>query len=228
MSEQVLEDQKQVVEDEIVLPSDKSEGADTQDKPKEEEAKPNTEPETKQETKSSEKDEDAKGLDITALEQEFTDNGKLSDESYAKLEKAGIPKSIVDKYIEGRQAYTSKYDEQIYSVTGGMDEYKQMINWASENLTEKEIESYNKAVQSRDVELARLATTGLFAKYKAGGAGKSQSKIIEGKSGGSGGTHYSSMAELVSDQKDERYDKDPRFRQAVEEKLRRSIAGGYL
>lgn len=224
MSEQVLEDQKQVVEDEIVLPSDKSEGADTQDKPKEEDTKQ----ETKPETKPSEKDEEPKGLDITALEQEFTDNGKLSDESYAKLEKAGIPKSIVDKYIEGRQAYTSKYDEQIYSVTGGMDEYKQMIGWASENLTEKEIESYNKAVQSRDVELARLATTGLFAKYKASGTTKSPSKIIEGQSGGSGGTHYSSMAELVSDQKDERYDKNPRFRQAVEEKLRRSIAGGYL
>ena len=43
-----------------------------------------------------------KGLDISEFEQEFDATGGLSEESYAKLEQAGLGKAVVDSYIAGR------------------------------------------------------------------------------------------------------------------------------
>lgn len=165
-------------------------------------------------------------LDIAAFEKEFTDNGSLSDKSYEALAKVGITKEIVDRYIEGRAAYAANYDEQVMSVAGGQEEYKRMAEWAGENLSDSEKESYNRAVLSKDVELAKLATAGLMSKYRSS-QGSFVGKTIEGGAG-SATSYYSSMNELVADQKDKRYDTDPRYRQAVEEKLKRSIEAGKI
>ena len=85
-------------------------------------------------------------IDVSAYEKEFAENGSLSEASYKALEDVGIPKEIVDRYIEGRTAYTQNYDEQVMAVAGGKSEYEQLVKWASENLSETEKLSYNKAL----------------------------------------------------------------------------------
>ena len=42
------------------------------------------------------------GVDYDALSQEFWDNGDLSPESYDQLDQAGIPREIVDSYIDSQ------------------------------------------------------------------------------------------------------------------------------
>lgn len=206
--------------EQVILPSDQQ----TQDKPQE---TPQPQPqETTQEEPKEDTPQNTGTVDVAAFEKEYAENGELSQASYEALERVGITREIVNRYIEGRTAYAANYDEQVMSVAGGKSEYEAMVNWAKDNLSDSEKESYNKAVTSRDIELAKLATAGLMAKYKSS-QGNIPATTIEG-SAGSTSSYYSSMSELASDQKDERYDKDPNFRQAVEDKLRRSIAGGYL
>ena len=53
---------------------------------------------------TAEKAVEAAGLDMSQLEQEFADNGELSEKSYEQLESQGISKDIVNNYIEGQQA----------------------------------------------------------------------------------------------------------------------------
>lgn len=204
--------------DQVILPSDQQQ---------QETPQPQEQPqETTQDQPKEDTPQNTGTVDVAAFEKEYAENGELSQASYEALEKVGITREIVNRYIEGRTAYAANYDEQVMSVAGGKSEYEAMVNWAKDNLSDSEKESYNKAVTSRDIELAKLATAGLMAKYKSS-QGNIPATTIEG-SAGSASSYYSSMSELASDQKDERYDKDPNFRQAVEDKLRRSIAAGKM
>lgn len=208
--------------EQVILPSDQQ----AQDKPQET-PQPQEQPqETTQEELKEDTPQNTGTVDVGAFEKEFAENGELSEASYEALARVGITREIVNRYIEGRTAYAANYDEQVMSIAGGKSEYEAMINWATDNLSDSEKESYNKAVTSRDVELAKLATAGLMAKYKSS-QGNIPATTIEGGAS-STSSYYSSMSQLVADQKDERYEKDPNYRQAVEDKLRRSIAGGHL
>ena len=208
--------------EQVVLPSD-DRAANAKPQEPQEQEQPNG-----QETGAEEsKEQDTGGtIDIATFEKEYADNGELSQASYEALARVGITKEIVERYIEGRTAYSANYDEQVMSVAGGRQEYEKVVLWAKDNLSDSEIASYNKAVTSKDVELARLATAGLMAKYNAANTSTSAKSIEGGAS--SGLSYYSSMSELAADQKDIRYEKDTAFRQAVEDKLRRSIAAGKI
>ena len=47
---------------------------------------------------------DSAGLNMDSLAEEYAKDGKLADGSYKSLEKAGIPKEYVDRFIAGQQA----------------------------------------------------------------------------------------------------------------------------
>ncbi len=164
---------------------------------------------------------EAAGLDFKSLAQEYAALGWLSEESYAKLASAGISKELVDDYIEGQQARAAAVRTEILAtVPGGEQTVKAMTEWARFALTPAEQSAYNGAIQTSK-ENAILALAGLYAKYEKVN-GRSP-RLIEGEgSGGASGSVYKSIAEHVADCKDPRYAKDPNFRKAVADKLRRS------
>ena len=53
----------------------------------------------------------------------------------------------------------------VKNVAGGEDTYAEMMQWASDNLSENEKSAYNN-VNSTDVESIKLAVTGLKARYE--------------------------------------------------------------
>ena len=167
-------------------------------------------------------------LDTAAFEKEFLEKGELSEESYKLLAEKGISKEVVDRYIEGRKAYVQAYDNEVMNSCGGREEYTTMALWASKNLTDKEQASFNSAVNSGDVGLAKLAVGGLYARYKAAGTGAPQTNFIEGTTSAKAPSLYKSEKEIVQDKKDPRYEKDAEYRKSVDEKIRRSIAAGAI
>ncbi len=167
-------------------------------------------------------------LDTTAFEKEFLEKGELSEESYKLLAEKGISKEVVDRYIEGRKAYVQAYDNEVMNSCGGQAEYFAMAAWAAENLSDEEKASFNGAVNSRDLGLAKLAVSGLYARYKAAGAGTPQTNFIEGTTSAKAPSLYKSEKEIVQDKKDARYEKDAEYRKSVDEKIRRSIAAGTI
>lgn len=60
-----------------------------------------------------------KGLDIAEFEREFDATGGLSEESYAKLEQAGLGKDVVDSYIAGRTALLNSFISDVKGLAGG-------------------------------------------------------------------------------------------------------------
>jgi hypothetical protein len=147
---------------------------------------------------------------------EFFEKGTLSAESYKELSKMGYPRSVVDQFIEGQKARMTLEENQILGEIGGKDEYNSMTEWASKNMKQAEIEAYNRAVESGDLNSAMFAVKGLQARYKAS-VGATEPKFIQGGKSNPGG--YQSVAEVVAAMSDRRYKIDPAYRAEVERKI---------
>lgn len=159
------------------------------------------------------------GLDFEALQQEFADNGNLSDTTYADLQARGIPKEMVDTYIEGQKSLATEYQQEIYDVVGGEENYTQMSEWATDNLSDDEIDAFNDAIVSGNISQARLAIDGLAARYRQ--SGNAEPALVGGKASSSVET-YDSWAQVTKDMANPDYKKDPAYRDAVQKKLARS------
>ena len=176
----------------------------------------NTGEESREETKKNLEKND---LNIEEFEQEFLENGELSQESYDKLTEV-FPKQMVDNYIEGQKLQAQQYQNEIFDVAGGQENYAAMVDWASKNLSNEEIKEFNDAVSSGSKARAKLAVQAVQQAYQTSSPG---GNLLEGDRGGSSGSPgYQSKEEMLADMKDPKYSKDPAFRARVQEKVRNS------
>lgn len=163
------------------------------------------------------------GLDFDGLSKEWADSGTLADESYAKLEAKGIPKAMVDAFIEGQKAVqaakVAEIQSAVHAEVGGADKYGEMVKWAAQGLDADQKTAFNKAIDSGDVASIKLAVQGLHAAYTKAGAAE-PTNIKPGSNGGA--STYASIAEVMKDMGDARYQSDQAFRAAVEAKVSRS------
>lgn len=157
------------------------------------------------------------GLDFEALAQEVQTNGKLTDESYAALQRVGIPKEIADAYIQGQQALVEKQISTVLDPIGGREAYTEMTRWASAVMNPQEIEAFNKAVTGSDLNTVQMAVQGLHARYTA--ANGKQPNLVQGQPGG-GQAGYGSLQEMMRDMNDPKYlSGDPVFHKMVDQKI---------
>jgi len=161
------------------------------------------------------------GVDMNALEAEFMENGKLSDERYTELEGKGFARGEIDEFIEFRTAKADRYMAELHGEVGGEEQFDTMATWASENWSEGELKEYNAAVDSQDMGRAKIAMKGLRSDFeKANGV---TPKLLDGDGGsGQSGSTYRSDAEMHRDMQDPRYKTDPAFRQDVVNKVDRT------
>lgn len=196
-----------------------------QSQPTEQSVDPVSKAEEKQEQPKSDLDiatkaVDSAGLNMETLSEEFAKDGKLADGSYKSLEKAGIPKEYVDRFIAGQQAIADQQSATVKNLVGGTESYDNMSEWASQNLTETEKQAYNTAVNSKDLEAVKLAVVGLKARY-AQSTG-SEPTLVEGKTSPSAEQGFASWAQVTQAMSDPRYAKDPAYQAEVKNKLANS------
>jgi hypothetical protein len=168
----------------------------------------------------AEKAVETAGLNMDTLASEYAEKGELDEKSYEALEKAGIPKDYVNQFIEGQKAIADQQASSIKNMVGGSEAYTEMTAWAAENMSEEEKSAYNTAVNSKDIETAKLAVVGLKAKFEK--ANGNEPNLLEGKGTVSGEKGYASWAEVTRAMGDERYSKDPAYQAMVQEKLANS------
>ena len=162
---------------------------------------------------------DDKGLDFDVFQQEYAENGGLSEEAYDALQEAGFPRSMVDSWVAGQDALAAQMTEQMYDVTGGGEQYAQMVQWAADNLPDNEVNAYNVTMESGDPNMIRLAVQGLNARYRS----EAEPTLMQGGTGAvSSGGRFESTAELTAAMSDPRYAKDPAYRQSIADKLAKS------
>ena len=181
--------------------------------PKQQEAKPD-------DLEIANKAAESAGLNMQDLQSEFDNSGELKPESYQALEKAGIPKEYVDQFIAGQLAMRENLVSDVKGVAGGEDSYAEMMQWASDNLSETEKAAYNNAVNSTDVESIKLAVTGLKARYDS--ANGIEPTLAKGKASPSTEGGYRSWAEVTEAMADPRYQKDIAYQDDVKRKIQNS------
>jgi hypothetical protein len=160
---------------------------------------------------------ESKGLNLADFSNEFAQAGALSADSYQKLEAAGIPKPMVDAYIAGQQALANQVRAQGLEAAGGEEQFNAMAAWASKGLTAGELQAYNDAVTTGTADQAKLAISGLRARYEA--ANGREPALLGGGNANGGQAGYGSRAEMVKAMSDPRYQKDEAYRKSVENKL---------
>lgn len=144
---------------------------------------------------------DSNNIVMEASKEFFQNDGKLSEETYENLAKAGISKEIVDSYAAGQQALQQSEEGSIKAAADG--NWDQMAEWASNNLSPEEVNTFDDIVQNGTVDQAKLATKGLYAQYKAENGVSPQ--LVQGAVNKSSTMPFRSMQELARAQSDPRY-----------------------
>jgi len=157
----------------------------------------------------------------------YENNGQITEEMHNQLTSAGIAKEAVDAYLAGRakdmgmNSDVNQSDiDSIYKSVGGEQQYKNLMSWAADNLSQDSINSFDNLINTGDRNSIQLAVNGLVAQYQndAGYEGR----MLQGKPSRTNTDVYESQAQLVAAMSDPRYDNDPAYRQAVIAKLDRS------
>lgn len=163
---------------------------------------------------------DSAGLNFEDLQNKFYEKGELEASDYEALQKAGIPKSMVDNYIAGIQLQVQQFADNIVGTVGGKEQYAEMTNWAKDNLKPDEIKAYNEAVNSGDYQRAVTAVKALKSDYVA--ARGQEPALLTGRQSVTQGDAYDNWKQVSADMAKPEYQRDPAFRKQVEARLSRS------
>ena len=190
-----------------------------------------------EEEQSDEQQEDdtTEGNDLTKLLNEANEvfqknNNELPEESYEKLVEAGIPKSLIDQYIAGglalEQQKETKAQQEESSIKAVADgNWDQMAEWASNNLTPEEINTFDDIVQNGTVDQAKLAAKGLYAQYKAENG--VAPRLTQGSVTGSATMPFKSNQELARAMSDPRYKSgDKAYHEEIDRRI--AVSNNYL
>ena len=159
---------------------------------------------------------------------EESSSENISQETLDELAKAD-PNDLAKMYLEYRsqaeqgnqRAVMTEQDvSQLKGLVGGEKQYNEMLGWAGQNLSEKEIEMYDSIMDKGDPAAAFFAVQALAYRYQD--ANGVEGNLVQGKAPASNTGAYRSQAELVQAMSDPRYDNDPAYRQDVTKKLERS------
>ena len=148
---------------------------------------------------------------------EYEEKGELSPETFEALAEEGLPKEYVEAYIAGQQALADQQTTTIQNSIGGKEEYDGMIEWAGENLSDAEVDTFNQLVISGNPDQQQLAIKGLHAQYK--GATGSGPTLKQGSTRGTAVKPFTSTAELQRAMSDQRYGEVPSYREEVQKRL---------
>ena len=145
-----------------------------------------------------------------------TDQGEESPSEEPQEEKAEQEEveSVPDQQLSAADA------TELTNMVGGEAAYKEMLQWAGENLSQEEIEMFDSVVGTGNKNASFFAINALQQRYKD--AVGNEAPLLSGRSPTETLDVFRSQAEVVAALGDPRYDKDPAYRQDVFNKLERS------
>ena len=193
--------------------------------PKEEQAEPE-QPEAKEEEKPEEEEEKVDTAFLDTLWEE-SQSEKFTKETLSKLEEMK-PQDIAQMYLDYRseakepqaQSFTEENITDLKGVAGGDEGYTEMMGWAKSNLKKAEVDMYDQVMDQGNPLAAFFAVQAL--KYRFDDAKGVDGEMLQGKAPKSTADTFKSQAQVVKAMSDDRYEKDPAYRQAIYDKLERS------
>ena len=164
---------------------------------------------------------------LNTLWEEATSDKKFTQETLDKLSSMK-PEEVAEMYLQEKAAaptptqseFTEDNVKDLKSVAGGEEQYDQMMKWAGENLQKGEIEMFDMIMDRGDPLAAFFAVQALA--YRFSDVQGKDGQMLTGKAAKPDGDVFKSQAQVVKAMSDDRYDKDPAYRQAIYDKLERS------
>jgi hypothetical protein len=140
-------------------------------------------------------------------------------EEVGKMDPIDVANMFLAKQGEAQQTEVATEEDvtQIQESVGGMNEYQNMIQWASQNLSEQEINLYDAAMDRGDPLTMFFAAQALNSRYQD--AVGYDGEMLTGSAPRNTSNAFRSQAELIAAMSDPRYDKDPAYRQDIADKL---------
>jgi hypothetical protein len=140
-------------------------------------------------------------------------------EEVGKMDPIDVANMFLTKQGEAQQTAVATEEDvtQIQDSVGGVDEYQNMLQWASENLSEQEINLYDAAMDRGDPLTMFFAAQALNSRYQD--AVGYDGEMLTGSAPRNTSNAFRSQAELIAAMSDPRYDKDPAYRQDIADKL---------
>jgi hypothetical protein len=154
---------------------------------------------------------------FTEVVEHYQANGEISEELYGKLDDQGFSKDFTNYFIEGQKKISSDRRSAVTDTVGGNDSYVQMQEWAVENLTDDVKLAINKAVDSKDINEAKMGAKYLQDLYvQANGNAPS---LVSG-SATSSTDGFESAEAFAHAIDDPRWQKDPVFTKNIMDRLK--------
>lgn len=195
----------------------------------EEEEEPSEEPvEATEEEKEEEVEISENVKTFTEIATRFDTEGGLTPEDMETLTSMDS-KSLIETYFKYHAVQTAKTTQEVATAqqlksirdsVGGDDAYGQMIQWAGQNLSPEEVDSFNSVANSNNAAALSFAVEALSNRWKS--VEGYEAPLVTGKKAPSKSKSFRSQAELARAISDPRYSTDPAYRMDVEEKLARS------
>ena len=181
-------------------------------------------------SKNETEDEAPKNISNNLLDQLWDEgtNNKLSKETFEQLQKMD-PVEVAKMAMQQRsqlqnasqsREFTETDVQQIQGLVGGQENYNNLISWASENVSEQEVNLFDAVMDKGDPLSAYFAVQAMALKYQDA-AGK-DGQLVTGKAPKSNNDVFRSQQELIQAQSDPRYENDEAYQEAVLQKLARS------
>ena len=153
------------------------------------------------------------------LSDEFDATGDVSEDSRERLAQSGIPRVMIDNYVESQKIIAEQEVQATFEAVGGEENYNAMLQWASNNLPDTEIDAYNEMING-DAGVMQTAVNGMYARFvQSQGA-----PLLQGETGNTipNSGAFQSRAQVTEAMSDPRYKKDPAYRQQVYNRLQNS------
>lgn len=162
-------------------------------------------------------------------------NGSLSEETRSSIKSEfGVQDAIIDEIIAGRKAMMKQAVNQAANVVGSEQELNTLMDWASKNLPADERAKINEGLRTPAWETVML---GLKTKYESSvpsqKAKEPTSMVEQAQPTANVGPveePFESRELMLAAMRDRRYTRDPKYRAAIEEKMRITFEaqGGML
>jgi len=186
-------------------------------------------PDTNEPTEESDTEEpeepEEESTDSSLFERLWEESkGEYSEKTLKELSESK-PEDLAKLYLDYRSTQdkptiTESDATNLKNAIGGEESYTDMMQWASENLNETEIEMYDSVMDSGNRNAAFFAMQALSYRYNDSVG--VEGNLLQGKAPSNPTKGFKSQAEVVTAMQDPRYDRDPAYRQEVMAKLESS------
>ena len=165
-----------------------------------------------------EKDLTSKGVDFKALEDEYLQNGELSNETQQKLAQAGYPKEIIDNYIRNVEREAQAFVSTVKGFVGGEEDWNTFVSFV-QSQGDNTITLMNDAINTGNLAIVE-ATVGHLKTQMVNTYGTNNPTLMSGGSAtGSVQEGFASSYEMQQAMSDVRYGRDRAYTQLVEQKV---------